>query len=347
MIEIPPKLLDSKDPFFVCSKHILRTQVKDLQRIGADLFYSVKTNPDPPILRVLADLGLGFSVSNTQDFSHLLSLGVDVNRILYCERGLTEDKVSWLVERGCKNFVVDTQRAFENLYPSLDTKSLVLFRTGRSKATNRYQRGYIPHLAPSLISAMIKKCPGRVGVLHHTFSQGEDPELWSGKFEDLKEWSVDVVDIGGGLPIDYSTSERDTLSEELLRILRGGISALRDSGVGRVFMEPGRFIVGPACSLVTRAVLVNGGDVILNASVYRTHIDTIIAGIELPARTLKTGRKHSYRLLGSSLCSLDVFRRRALLPHIDEGDIIIFDKAGAYNSLSEFGSGCGVKSYLI
>jgi diaminopimelate decarboxylase len=170
----------------------------------------------------------------------------------------------------------------------------------------------------------------------------EDVSDWKAKFEMLSKLpALDVIDIGGGMPISYDNGNFDTI----IGIICDGVKRLKAK---RVIAEPGRFIVGPACSLVTRVELVDNGNAVLNCSVYNVHIDTIIADLILPCRVLgKQSPSTEYKLLGSSLCNLDVFDKKAKLPKLSEGDVIVFDKAGAYSFSSDFGSGSVIKTYMV
>lgn len=342
MIEIPDYLLENKKPFFVCSRSVLEEQVESLRRLGVDVFYSTKTNPEQVILKELNRLQTGFSVSNPEDFLSVIAVGADKDKICYHERGLTKERAGWLVRAGCKKFVIESKSAFENLEPLLDEDSTVLVRLKAGSSGNKYAGNYIPGVETGDAKNIISKCKeigAKTGVLHHSSSQMGDAEHWRTKFEGLSKFDVDIINIGGGMPISYSGESQ----ENVLEAVKEGIKGLDV----KIIAEPGRFIVGPACSLVARIDLVDGENVVLNCSAYNVHIDTIIASLVLPSRTLGNGPKQTYRLLGSSLCNLDVFDNKAELPELAAGDIIILDKAGAYNISSEFGAGSGVETYII
>jgi len=343
MIEIPKQLTGSKEPFLVCSKSVLKEQVETLGRMGLEVFYSVKTNPEPSILRELRELGIGFSAPSLKDFLSLVSMGVSPQKIYYYERALTKERAKWLVKSGCKNFVVEGRRAFDNLIGDIGLGSTVLVRMKAAPVGNEYSGGYAPGFEIGEVQKLLAECKARgikSGVLHHSSSQVDDPKMWRAKFEELSKIDADIIDIGGGIPIDYNGQGYDKVLEEI----KNGVKKLKAK---RIITEPGRFIVGPACSLVTRAELVDGQDVVVNCSVYDVHIDTIIAGLVLPCRSLGKGKKKTYRILGSSLCNLDVFNQGAELPDVSEGSTIIFDKAGAYNFSSDFSSGGQIKTYVV
>jgi diaminopimelate decarboxylase len=332
-------------PFFVCSREILKGQVERLSSLGAEVFYSTKTNPEPSILKSLQGIGAGFSVSSPEEFLTVTAMNAKPEKIYYYERGLSKEKAGWLKKAGGRNFVVESKAAFDNLLPVTDEEDTLLIRLKADNPGNEFSSSYVPGLQPSEARGLLSECRRRglkTGILHHNASQVEGVGIWKGKFKTLSKFSgLDVINLGGGIPISYGRKTNSAVLKEI------------EKGVGkldaeRIIVEPGRFIVGPACSLVTKAVLVDGRNIVLNASVYNTHIDTIIAKLVLPCRAGKGGKADKiYRLLGSSLCNLDIFNDRARLPETDTGDSIIFDYAGAYNFSSDFGSGSGIKTYMI
>ncbi len=344
MIEIPRHLLESKEPFLVCSRSVLKQQLERLESLGLEVLYSVKTNPEPQILEELHKMGAGFSVPGIKEFLLLTSMGVEPKRMFHHERVLTGQKADALIRSGCRNFTVENRTSFDILAEKADGDFTILIRVKGSGIESGYSGRYSPGFGPGEVGKLIEICKKKgviAGVLHHSASQIEDPAAWREKFRELSDLpKTEIVDIGGGMPIDYGREVQD----KVLDAIGGGLKALEAQ---RILAEPGRFIVGPACSLVTRVEAIDGENAMLNASVYNTHIDTIIAGIALPCRALKNGAGRAYRLLGSSLCNLDVFNQKVKLPKLYPGDVVVFDKAGAYNSSSDFGSDSGVRTYIV
>jgi diaminopimelate decarboxylase len=342
-IEIPEEFLSIQGPFFVCSRSVLERQVEWLRSMGLEVFYSTKTNPELVILKELHSLGTGFSVSSPEELIKVMAMGAKAEEVYYYERGLNVERAAWLKESGCKKYIVETKTAYENILGVVDKGSSILFRLKSSKVGSNYEGSYNPGFEHSEIKKLLGDCKGRgieCGVLHHSSSQVEDPKMWRKKFELLSKLpEADIINIGGGLPISYKKNHEDVLKE-----VEKGVKKLNAK---KIIAEPGRFIVGPSCSLVTKVMLADKDRAVLNASVYNTHIDTIIADIVLPSRTANEGKKKTYSLLGSSLCNLDIFDIKARLPELNEGDTVIFDYAGAYNFSSDFGSGSGIETYIV
>lgn len=345
MIDIPKYLLENKEPFFVCSRSMLRARMEMVKGLGVELFYSVKTNPERCILEELQRLGAGFSVSGQAEFLSVMSFGAKSEKVMYYERGLTKERAKKIIHAGCRNFVVESERALENLSGEVGKGFTVLVRIKADGSNGKYSGSYSPGVDLETAKGIISRCKGlgaACGFLHHGSSQMESSADWRKKFDYLAKLpEADIVDIGGGIPVSYSGEDDGRILDEI----KAGIKRINAE---RIIAEPGRFIVGPACSLVARVELVDGGNAVLNCSVYNVHIDTIIANLVLPCRVLKSGKEtENYKLLGSSLCNLDVFNGSVRLPKLAEGDTVVFDKAGAYNFSSDFCSGSGIKTYMV
>ena len=316
-----------------------------MRELGVDVFYSVKTNPERVILSELHSLRTSFSVSDPEEFLLAIAVGAKPEDVLYYERGLTKERARWLSASGCRNFAVDSRAAFENLLTEAAKGSAILIRIKAEGGSGKYSGGFVPGVDLKGAEELFEQCKKagfKAGFLHHSSSQMEDEKSWEEKFNLLSKLpEADIVDIGGGMPIAYGDEDYSGV----LKTISKGIKKIKAK---KVIIEPGRFIVGPACSLVAKVELIDRENAVLNCSVYNVHIDTIIADLILPCRALvSTGPIKAYRLLGSSLCNLDVFDHNAKLPAIGPGDFVVFDNAGAYNFSSDFGSGSGITTYIV
>jgi len=340
----------TKTPYFLCSRKALDGQLKKLELPGMETFYSVKTNPERQILGHLASKDIGFSVSSIPDAEALKEMGV--SRMCYYERAMTREKAERASKLGIKSFTVDSKASLGNVLPFADE---VFIRVRLDNVKNAYSGKFTPGFSIEESRQLLKDLSSKgkeIGILHHSSSQLCSPEYWRKKFELISGFldsaPVGAVNLGGGLPVQYSGPK--IREKEVLGEIKKGVKQL---GV-RTIIEPGRFIIGPACSLITRVEVLNDDEAVLDCSVYKAHMDAIIAGIilksrvahgisvgeiVLKSRTEAKGKPRKYKLLGNSLCSLDVFDPEASLTDLSEGDYVIFENAGAYNFSSDFVSG--------
>ena len=347
-MNVPKELLNEPTPFLICSKELLRKAVSQLRELGAQINYSVKTNPSPELLGLLVSEDVGFSVSSTKDLEFILKFGADPQKIIYHERALSMGKIDETY-KNCSAFVADNAGSAMNALKALQSGDLIILRMKASCSQTAYSGDYQPGMDKDTLLEFAQKAKAKsikVGILHHSSSQIDTTNAWSKKFKEIldicAEFDFDVVDMGGGFPVAYANQDYS----QLFKTISVGIDQIKNK-CSQVIIEPGRAIAATPCMLITRVALLDGNDVILDASLYNTHIDTIIAGINLPCRSLKSGNAQIYRLLGSSLCNLDVFAKKVRLPELDKGDIVIFDNAGAYNFSSDFTPGTGIKIFVV
>jgi ornithine decarboxylase len=184
----------------------------------------------------------------------------------------------------------------------------------------------------------LRKNPGiaRLGVHFHRKSQNTGNwNLKSMLEEMLSEETLEAIclmNIGGGIPIDYRNSKATNISYITDKIAELG-KWLESKGI-KMIMEPGRPLSGPPVKLVTSITSISGRHITVNASVYNSSLDTIIVPHKLLVEG--EGEGNSYIIKGCTPCSMDIFRYDVLLNDPKVGDSITFLNAGAYNFTSTF-----------
>ena len=104
-----------------------------------------------------------------------------------------------------------------------------------------------------------------------------------------------------------------------------------------MIIEPGRFIAAPAIKLECEVVNVYDNNVIVNASVYNSAMDTFVANIRLLVEDEVENSEFTYVIKGFTPDSLDIFRYKVCFDReLIIGDKIVFLNAGAYNYSSNY-----------
>ena len=70
--------------------------------------YAVKANPDPRVLKVLAQEGAGFEIASTAELDLLASLGVPAAEIFYSNPVKSRESIACAAAKGVEWFVVDS-----------------------------------------------------------------------------------------------------------------------------------------------------------------------------------------------------------------------------------------------
>ncbi|MBT3395527.1 hypothetical protein HN412_03820 [archaeon] len=103
-----------------------------------------------------------------------------------------------------------------------------------------------------------------------------------------------------------------------------------------MIIEPGRFIAAPSIKLECEVINVYDKNIIVNASVYNSAMDTFVAHIRLLVENEKEDG-YCYTIKGFTPDSLDIFRYKVYFDNeLKVGDKITFINAGAYNYSSNY-----------
>ncbi|MBU0667653.1 hypothetical protein KJ951_03745, partial [Patescibacteria group bacterium] len=157
---------------------------------------------------------------------------------------------------------------------------------------------------------------------------------------------VDIFNVGGGIPVNYSSSDKYDFKDYVEVISRAINTYLVDVLKGRsgskeqmIAIEPGRAIVAEAVDLIIPIMAVEEGDnpaVYFNDGIYTSFIDHAVHKWTYNFETMRKdglphrGRKKLYTLFGRTCDSGDTLGEVMLPEDIREGDYIWVSSAGAY-----------------
>ena len=208
-------------------------------------------------------------------------------------------------------------------------------RTGGSDA-----KFGLPVAKTQAFVAEARKLGAKIVALHAHLGSGIDnPSHWRDVFADLASLAdqvgtIDIIDIGGGLPVPYTADARPFD----ITAWRAGLDEIK-AGYGRyrLAVEPGRYLVAEA-----GVVLVRATQVIEKDGIRRVGLD---GGMNVLMRPAMYGAYHAvqnlsriddaavsaFDVVGPICESSDVFGRARMLPAATaEGDVILVADAGAY-----------------
>ena len=176
----------------------------------------------------------------------------------------------------------------------------------------------------------------QLGIHFHRKTQNVSEWNLKEELEDsIEDFSLlDLVNIGGGIPAEYKNFRKE-VSEHIFSKIRELREFLNSKDI-KMIIEPGRFIAAPSIKLETEVVNVYDNNVIVDASVYNSAMDTFVANIRLLVEGEKE-KGNCYTIKGITPDSLDIFRYKVYFDkEIKVGDKIVFLNAGAYNFSSGY-----------
>ena len=345
---------------FLLSKSKTLLQYEKVKSISDSVSYSVKTNTE--IAKILED--------NTDSLFSIHSVNLidtirDKSRIWFFAQGWNFKTINYLLSIGVKSFIVDNEQDLKTLNDYLkvyaremESKKINLLLRMRMKEYTVYTgKHYVFGMYSTQINKWIpilrkNEIIGKLGVHFHRKTQNINE--WSLK-RDFSEslnpallGMIDIVNIGGGIPViykNYSINLTDRIFNNILEF-----KEFLNSMKIKMMIEPGRFIAAPPVKLETQIKLVNGNNIIVDASIFNSAMDTFIADIRLLVEgELKKGSvSQMYTIKGSTPDSRDIFRYRVYLKERPKaGDKIIFLNAGAYNFSTDFCSLSKIPTLII
>jgi diaminopimelate decarboxylase len=328
---------------------------------NASLFYAMKANSNQAVLGTLARLGAGMDVVSEGELRRARAAGVPGDRIIFSGVGKTQAEMSLGLQENILCFNVESEPELEALSraatsrgavapiairvnPDVDAKTHAKIATGKSE--NKFG---VPISRARAVYAYASGLPGLSvrGVDMHIGSQITDPKPFDDAFALLADFVrtlradacvIDHVDVGGGLGIPYRTDNNPPPSPEHYAEIAARHTAALDC---KVFLEPGRAIVGNAGVLVASVIYVKKGEnkrfIIVDAAMndlvrptlYEAHHEI------LPVRAPEPGAEQLTRsdVVGPVCESGDYLALDRDMPEVAAGDLVAVMSAGAYGAV--------------
>lgn len=323
---------------FVFSKEKIIDNYSKLQELTDIVSYSVKSNPY--ITSVLENnTNSFFLIHHINELQHIK----DTKRIWFMLHSPEKEELEVLFEKGIDKFIVDNINDLNFLlnYIEINNKEITLLLRMRLKeytvSTGKYfVYGFFSKEINNLIPKLKQnKHIKELGI--HTHRKTQNLSEWNliTELEDslTKEtWGcISYLNIGGGIPVDYKNIKAETITEIYKKIkeLKQNINKKNI----KLIIEPGRAIAAPSGKLITTIKNIVDNNIFIDASVFNSAMDVIVANIKLIVEGELEETKETikaYVIKGLTPASEDIFRYRVYLKEPKIGDKIVFINAGAY-----------------
>jgi diaminopimelate decarboxylase len=320
--------------------------------------YSVKAFPNLAVLHLFAGEGLGADVSTLGELVFALRAGVPGERIVLHGNNKSEEELGAAAEGGIGFVVLDALEEIERAAAAGVRRVLVRVTPGIEADTHpaimTAHHGSKFGLPPAQALEAIERASVSgldVAGLHvHIGSQLLGTQVartsvdWLASFAaDCRAeigWTPGVVDLGGGLGIQYVEEEPAPEIEGFVSALVGRVEhewALHELPLPQLILEPGRSLVGKACFTLYRI------GVVKRASETTTYA-AIDGGMSDNPRPQLYGARYSallanradeeaagtYTVCGKHCESGDVLIERVSIPEPRRGDLLAVPATGAY-----------------
>ena len=184
----------------------------------AEIFYAVKANPAPEILKLLAARGARFDVASVGEIDMCLAAGADPVSISYGNPIKKRVDIAYAARHGVRLFAFDSEVELDKLAeaaPGAEVFCRILTSNEGADWPLSRKFGCDLDMAVDLLAMAQKLQLNPVGVSFHVGSQQRNPSQWDAPlaqvawmFDELAEKGIELslINLGGGFPAIYRSS---------------------------------------------------------------------------------------------------------------------------------------------
>jgi diaminopimelate decarboxylase len=357
-------------PLYVYSKATLLHHLGQLQKAFAPvsplICYSLKTNPNLSICKLMAEHGAGFDVTSGGELYRALAAGGKGEKIVYAGVGKTDAELREGLEKGVFLFNVESEAelyALAEVAKGVGKQAAVALRVNPDLPPKTHVKtdtsvkgvkfGFDIDTVLEIAGAVVGNPHVKIVGLHMHLGS---PILSTQPYKDAvakglvlierlrgQGLAISVWNMGGGFGIHYRKQEARPASDFAEAI----VPAVQKAGC-RLVLEPGRFIVGNAGMLLSRVIYTkeSGGkhfiiqDAAMNDLIRPTLYDSFhriwpaepAPGLPAPPEDYEADIPGTMKqdVVGPVCESSDYLAKDRRLPGVRRGDLLATFSAGAY-----------------
>ncbi|KAK6497584.1 hypothetical protein TWF481_011991 [Arthrobotrys musiformis] len=270
--------LYSEDGVWIVDFNIINNQLERWQRLlpRVKLFYAVKTNPDPELLKYLSShpMKIRFDCASHSEISQILSLSVPSDDIIYANPCKAPSHIRYAAINNVKKMTFDNLTELYKIKHHFPTAECILrFKVSEPTPCDDPSEGAMYELSKKYgvtidYSREILLHAKRlglnvVGLAFHVGSGQRNVRTYKDHIQEARRiweiagqvgFSFTLLDIGGGFM--YSNFEK--AANAVNAALDSEFGDLIERGEVDIVAEPGRYVSAPAFTLLTSVIAVKG-----------------------------------------------------------------------------------------
>ena len=345
-------------PFYLYSQEIITKKVKMTKKIlGSNIFFSVKSNSNQAILKLMQSFDLGADVVSIGELKRALTAGFNPKKIIFEGVGKSKDDLLYAIQKNIR--LINTESLEEikllqklaseknkivnigvRLNPNIDGGTISKISTG--KKTDKF--GIEINEIDNIIN-LISNCNNLnlIGISCHIGSQISNIDAYKNTFIEMKKAAdklgssgikIKHVDLGGGFHVQYNKNDPKFRIEDV----KNELDSCFGSSTYELSFEPGRYLIAEAGILVTSIINTkqNGG---INYLIVDAGMNTLVrpamynAHHDIETISKRTHNSLEYTVAGPICESSDIFIKNISLYEQNIGDILIIKDTGAYGKV--------------
>ncbi|NXU95434.1 AZIN2 inhibitor, partial [Xiphorhynchus elegans] len=319
-------------------------------------YFPVKCNGSEGVIRLLAELGVGFACANKAEITRVRGIGVPAGRIFYSSPCKQVAHLRHAAKHGVQLMTFDNEVELSKVARSHPRARMLLGISADSSPSAHPSMAFGTTLqsCQHLLEAAKEQAVEVVGVSFHLGGRGLEPQAFAEAvaaaqlvFDMGTElgYHMHLLDIGGGFPGTEDTRAR---FEEIAAVVNSALELYFPEGSGvEVVARPGRYYVTSAFTFAVSITALEElpveqpgsdgrWDIGMGPPVCPTPLSPLLAPLQ--RKSLAAGRAspcpeqpcHSSSLRGPPGLAEDRIADGLELPELHVGDWLLFGNMGAY-----------------
>ena len=325
---------------------------KKFKAINPLICFSVKSNSNLNILRIVNKFGLGADVVSKGELLVALKAKIKPEKIVFSGVGKTIDELKFainkkilLINAESENEIIEIEKIAKKnkkkinigirLNPNTDAKTLKKFSTGKKE--NKFgltEKKFLDLLYKYKNSKFINIICLSVHIGSQIMSHIPYKNMLNvvNKIIQKSKFKFKYIDLGGGMGIQYENNLNKLNYAKYNKLIK---SFLKKNN-SKIIFEPGRSIVGSAGCLISKIIYIkktNSKNFVILDSAMNDLIRPALYGAKhriVPSKLNKTKILKKHEFVGPICETTDKFLNVAKYQKINQKDIIVICDVGAY-----------------
>lgn len=336
-------------PVYCIYPHIYRkTTEQFLEGFPGRVLYAVKANPDPKVLKLLADSGIQhFDCASLPEIELVDTIVSAAKKYFMTPVRIRGAAATAQQEHGVRHFVVDHSSGLEQLLREIEASRSVIFARMAVHHESAFEDlsarfGAPPDEMPGLLNA-IRDSGAEPALAFNVGSSVTDPNAYRHAMSITRSvlkqlpFRLRLIDIGGGYPKSYPGFIVPRL-DEYFSVVAESAASLPLADGAELLGEPGRALAAPGMSAVVEILLRKDHRLFINDGMFGIFWLLRIDGPDaFPVRAYRDGKPLNgetmkFQVNGPTCDSTDTLPGLVPLPvDIGPGDYLEFGNIGAYS----------------
>lgn len=356
-------------PFYLYDHAVLARQYQllaDALQEKADIFYSLKANPNITIARALSELGAGAEVCSFLELHAALNAGFSPSNIICVGPAKSNEFIRYCLLANISLIICESINEYDRINtianklnvkarvvlrvnPDFYNKSALLKMGGKPSQFGMDESFVFDHVAyfkkASHITlhgihiyngTRILDAASIIENTHHIFNISK-------RYQQIFNLPLEVVGIGGGIGVPYFAGESEFDIAEFKAGIQPIISDFREIFPHvQLILESGRYLTALSGCLVSRVIDVKqskGECFIITDGGTNCHMAAVgIGGVvkrNFPIRLVSQHKRKEtetciYQITGPLCTPNDLIAKNIEFPSVEVGDWIVIERSGAY-----------------